>query len=389
MDVVQLCSDLVRIRSENPPGRTVEVIDYLASILGELGVRNRIVENPDGRWNLIGGPSRPSLLLCGHVDVVPARPEEWSDHPYSGRIDAGCVWGRGSSDMKGGCAAIIAAYEKCLNDGLTPDVGFAFVCDEETGGEMGIRNLLERGLLVPCDCIIAEPTPRLSPCIGQKGLCRFAMEFHGKPGHGSLYPELGVSAVMEAVKFLSQIDRLHERIYPVEPELQPIMEASGREVDELFGKPGMGDLIRRINYNPGLIHGGEKANIVAEVCTLEMDMRLPWGCTPEALLDRIRELAQGADIRVMDCFEPTITPPGSRVVQTICREIERLYGEPAVPIFQWAASDARFLRKAGFNVVDYGPGDLHTIHGVDERVGVADLRDAVEVYRGVMGRYGV
>jgi len=387
MDVASLCANLVQIQSENPPGHTEEVIRYLGSHMEDLGVETEIIRNPEGRWNLVGGPRRPSLLLCGHVDVVPASADRWSRDPFSGEIDGGYVWGRGSTDMKGGCAALLTAYEQCLDDGVEPDVGFAFVCDEETGGEMGIRDLLARGSLAPCDCIIAEPTPRLSPCIGQKGLCRISMTFHGEPGHSSLYPEIGVSAVMEAMAFIIRMEQLHERVFPVEPRLQPIIEASGQVLEDLFERPGMGSAIQQIMYNPGMIQGGEKANIVAQLCTLEMDLRLPWGCSPDTLLEEIRSMAPHADMSVMDAFEPTLTPPETRVAGVVCREIERQYGEPAVPILQWAASDARFLRKAGFNVVDYGPGDLHTLHGVDERVSVEDLRNAVEVYDGVIRGY--
>ncbi|MGB4579705.1 MAG: M20/M25/M40 family metallo-hydrolase, partial [Methanoculleus sp.] len=92
------------------------------------------------------------------------------------------------------------------------------------------------------------------------------------------------------------------------------------------------------------------------------------------------------EIREMDAAEPSLTPPDSRLVQTICREVERVYGR-AVPLVQWAASDAKYLRAAGFDAVEYGPGELPTLHGVDERVSVEQLERAVDVYRGVIRKY--
>jgi len=79
--------------------------------------------------------------------------------------------------------------------------------------------------------------------------------------------------------------------------------------------------------------------------------------------------------------------PDARVVRTVCAEVERVYGTPAVPFLQWAASDAKYLRDKGFDVVEYGPGEIPTLHAVDERVSVEQLEKAVDVYRGVIQAY--
>ena len=76
MDVARLASSLIRIRSENPPGNTTEIVAFIAEFLDSLGVKNRIVSNPDGRDNLVTTEPDPQLLLCGHVDVVPAIPDD-------------------------------------------------------------------------------------------------------------------------------------------------------------------------------------------------------------------------------------------------------------------------------------------------------------------------
>ena len=195
MDVAEICADLVKIRSENPPGGTIEVIEYIEEFLDRLGIRGMVTRNRDERCNLVVNNPDNRLLLCGHVDVVPALAEGWTHDPCSGDIDAEYVWGRGSTDMKGGCASILYALRQLADEGAEPSVNLAFVCDEETGGEFGVRYLLYRDLITPCDCVIAEPTPPLSPSIGQKGLCRLRLDFSGEPGHGSLYPHIGVSAV--------------------------------------------------------------------------------------------------------------------------------------------------------------------------------------------------
>ncbi|HZD43717.1 MAG TPA: ArgE/DapE family deacylase [Methanomicrobiales archaeon] len=387
MDVARLCSDLVQIPSENPPGNTSEVIDYICGYLDALGIRSTLVRNSSGHDNLISVSSENNLLLCGHVDVVPAMSEGWSLDPFSGAIQDGAVWGRGASDMKGGCAAMLHALKTVIDAGIEPKANLAFVCDEETGGELGISDLLRRDLLPPSDCLIAEPTPPLSPVIGQKGLCRLHLEFSGVPGHGSLYPQIGTSAIMEAFGLLRHVDEIHQKEFAGPAGLDEILDSSAQVLEAVFGLEGLFSVLRRITYNPGKIEGGEKANIVAQHCTLELDMRVPFGCRVTDLIEDITRHAPRAEIRVMNAADPNFTPRDASIVHTLAGEVERVYQAPALPIIQWAASDAKYLRSAGFQVVEYGPGDLTTLHAVNEQVPIASLENAAEVYRGVITRY--
>jgi succinyl-diaminopimelate desuccinylase len=82
-----------------------------------------------------------------------------------------------------------------------------------------------------------------------------------------------------------------------------------------------------------------------------------------------------------------MTDPSSRLVAVTCREIERIQGGPVFPIVQWAASDARHLRLCGFNVIEYGPGEISTLHAVNERVSMDNLQKVSEVYAGIMAAY--
>jgi succinyl-diaminopimelate desuccinylase len=228
MDVARLASALVRIRSENPPGNTADLAMFIAEFLDALGVKTRIVPHPGGRDNLITTEPDPRLLLCGHIDVVPAIPDGWTHDPYSGEVADGYVWGRGATDMKGGCAALLIAYRDLIESGAEPKAQFAFVCDEETGGEYGIRSLLAENLLLPRDCLIAEPTPEMGLAVGQKGLYRIALTFRGKPGHSSLYPLVGKSAVMAAFDLVEYLRKVHARPFPVGEDLRPLIAQSAR-----------------------------------------------------------------------------------------------------------------------------------------------------------------
>ena len=387
MDVASLCAEMVRIPSENPPGGTEEVIRYIKGFTDSLGLKTRMVRSRGGRYNLVSSRPRGRLLLCGHVDVVPALRDGWSCDPLSGRISGGCVWGRGATDMKGGVAALLWACKSLADRGEEVPADLAFVCDEETSGTHGIRCLLSRKLLRPGDCLIAEPTPALCPNVGQKGLLRICFEFSGRPGHGSLYPLRGTSAIMEAYALLDRLAEIHGDVYDPGGELREIVQESAGVLEREMDMPDAGSVLQRVMYNPGRIEGGEKANIVAQTCTLELDIRVPWGCDIAGLVRDLEGHAPRAKARLLSMSEPSFTSPQSRVVRRTLEAIAAECGAAPTPVVQWAASDARYLRQAGFDVIEYGPGDITLLHAVDERVPVRDLERASRVYRRVMERY--
>ena len=388
MKVEKLCSDLVKIRSENPPGDTSEAAEYILSFMEGIGISGMITEGPDGHNNVISKNQKGCrLLLTGHIDVVPAMSEGWEVPPYSGKIDEKYVHGRGSTDMKGGCAAVLAAVSRAKDAGDDLSVSLAFVCDEEGGGRYGTRYLIEKNMIHPCDALIAEPTTTHAPNVGQKGVCRFEVEFTGKPGHSSLYPIVGDSAIIQAMNFLSWMAELHKRVYPQTAEMEKIIEHSikiaseGSDVD-------FDPVFRQIMYNPGLISGGERVNIVAQKCSLMMDTRLPWGCDCDELLDEIcRHIPQTAVLTPKTKSNASLTEPGSFLVEKTCEAIDQVYGITSRPIVQWAASDARALRIAGFRAIEYGPGELTSMHGLNERVQIDQLKKCEDIYYRLIQNY--
>ncbi len=387
MEVNRICSELIAIRSENPPGYTTEVIEYIRTFLDDLGIGSKITGNDTGHCNIITRGTHNRILFCGHVDVVPAMDEGWMYPPFSGYIQDGFVWGRGATDMKGGCASLLAAVARLVEQGTGKLPTCAFVCDEETGGEEGIRYLLAKKLIRPTDCLIAEPSPVRNPSIGQKGLCRLRMKFSGTPAHGSLYPAVGVSAVMEAASLLQYVKGLHDQEYPVDTGLREIIDHSSSVLEREFQIPDVREVLTRLMYNPGVIQGGEKSNVVARHCDLDLELRVPWGCRVQELIAGIESHAPHGKILSRTTHDPSITDPSCRLVRITCSEIDRVNGGPVFPIVQWAASDARHLRLCGFRVIEYGPGMIPTLHAVDERVSTESLNRASEVYFGIMNEY--
>ncbi len=388
-DVSHICADLVKIHSENPPGRTDEVIEYIRSFLDGIGIDSSVTGNTGGMCNLVTRESGKlrQLLVCGHVDVVPALDVGWTHPPFSGIIENGFVHGRGATDMKGGCASILAACEAVVNRNQDVPANLAFVCDEETGGENGIRRLLAAHALRPCDCLVAEPTPSRHPCIGQKGLCRLDMEFSGTPAHGSLYPAVGTSAIMEVMTLLNHVRELNKIAYPVDPSFDKIIVQSSAVLSKEFGIAGVRDVLKSLTFNPGIIKGGEKSNVVAQHCALELELRVPWGCSIPALISSITEHARCGKIISQETHNPSITDPASPLVAVTCKAVKDVYGGEVFPIVQWAASDARHLRAAGFKVIEYGPGEIPSLHAVNERTAIDSLEKASLVYQAIMAKY--
>jgi len=387
MDVEKICSNLVKIKSENPPGDTGDCAEYAGSVLESIGIPVDYTVGPDNRTNVFSKKQGGKLLFLGHLDVVPALLDGWDRNPNSGMIDDTFVYGRGSTDMKGGCASVLTALSKAVEKDDNLPISVAFVCDEEGGGIYGVRRLIAEKIIHSPDCLIAEPTSPYGPCIGQKGVYRYQITFHGQPCHSALYPKFGTSAIMQATEFLSWLSTLNARDCSQTPEMEEIINHSSEIAGEFY-QTDVSSIYRHISYNPGQISGGERENVVAQNCSLVVDMRLPWGITLEEISYEVQShLPKGAEFTERAAAVASMTPSDSFLVKITCDCIGRAYGITSKPMVQWAASDARALRLTGFNALEYGPGEISTMHGVNERVRIDQLRKVTDIYVDIIGKY--
>lgn len=383
-DVTRICSDLVRIRSDNPPGDTEEVISYIRDFCDQIGIKTKILSRGT-RYNILSEKPAGRLLLCGHVDVVPALDEGWTHPPYSGIIADGCVHGRGSTDMKGGCAALLAALATVIESDGDPGADIAFVADEEGKGEFGVEQLVHEGLLIPGEALIAEPTPPQCPLIGEKGVLRTKITFTGDAGHASLHPVLGNSAIMQACRYLEFCQSLHEKTWPIEPLTEEAIHATARALEGLVGisADDADRILSRVMFNPGMIEGGERMNVIAQRCELSLDMRIPWGCNIQDLASEMKQAAPDAQVEVLESADPSLSRPGW-LTRLVCEGISQVMKIQPAPGVTQAASDARYLRSQGAEVVVYGPGDLNLLHSVNENVPISMLKNSQAVYEHVL-----
>ncbi|MFC6932231.1 M20/M25/M40 family metallo-hydrolase [Actinomadura yumaensis] len=253
-EVVRLCQELIRIDTSNPgdhsgPGERVAA-EYVAERLAEVGVEAQVFESHPKRTSLVAriegeDRSRDALLLHGHLDVVPARKEDWTRDPFGGEIADGCVWGRGAVDMKDMDAMILAVVRQRMREGRKPprDVVLAFLADEEAGGSGGpvarpgasgaVRGV-HGGRGGGRGFSLTVPGDRRMYLIetAEKGIAWMNLRASGTAGHGSMvHPDNAVTAVAEAVARLGRHEFPVQMTKTVRAFLERACMAYGVEFD--------------------------------------------------------------------------------------------------------------------------------------------------------------
>src|SRR4051794_22995747 len=218
-EFADLLIELIRINTANPTHPERPAAEWVAAKLDEVGIASQIIEAAPGRASTVAriegtDPSRPPLLIHGHLDVVPADPAEWSVDPFAGEVQDDYVWGRGAVDMKDMDAMTLAIIREWQRTGRRPprDIVLAFVSDEEAGGVLGAHHLVDnhRDLFADCTEAISEvggfsislnEQSRLYLIqTAEKGINWLRLKASAPPGHGSLvHRDNAVTRLAEAV----------------------------------------------------------------------------------------------------------------------------------------------------------------------------------------------
>lgn len=404
-DLLTLAGEMIAIPSENPPGDCTTIGRYIEQYLDRADTSPQSIDGGEGRLHVISRRRKPSqgsggrhLALVGHTDVVPVGDtKRWDFPPFAGDVVDEHLRGRGASDMKAGLAALMHVYTLIhrLNIELDGDLSLVAVPDEEAGGARGADWLLDQGTLDDVtSAIIGEPAERTHPTIGQKGSNWFQLTISGEPGHGSLQPRHGVSANLQAARAILALQDLWDLPTSPPAAVADLIERSKRFAEEREGYgPGIGDVFEHVTINVGTIHGGTSTNVVADSCVVNFDTRVPIGLTRQEVLQHARKIL--ADAGINGTIEPTgfrsepnWTDPEEPIVVDLVDAVRELSGDQtAEGVLQWASSDARTFRSHGIPVLQYGPAELSTIHGFNERAPVKDIVLAAKVYARTLLRY--
>jgi succinyl-diaminopimelate desuccinylase len=280
----------------------------------------------------------PTVLLHGHLDVVPGRPGQ-----FEPRVEGDQLIGRGAYDMKGAAAAMMLALHD-LREQERVRVRLALVPDEESEEEedRGSDHLVQEGF-VGDFAITGEPTD-LYVGVEAKGVLAVRLEVSGRAAHGAT-PWLGENAVLKAYEVFRQIESL----------------PFAAESSELFDRPSI---------NLGRIWGGDALNKVPDTCVIDVDIRYLPEQEPSRIIEEVSEL----DARIVSTFRrpPATVDRDSVWVRALCDVAASHHRDGIVSVGRDGASDAVSFLRAGIPAVEFGPiGGGH--HGPDEWVSISSL----------------
>ncbi len=383
-EIIDLCRRLIRIPTENPPGDVTEAATFVAQTLRGWGLDPIWHEPAPGRVSLVASLGRSggrTLILNGHLDVVPAGdPARWTHPPFGADLIEGLLWGRGAVDMKGGVAALLGAARLLAGADLPGRIVLALVPDEETGGRWGSRWLLRKAGLAGDGCLIAEPSGPDVATIGQRGALWLRLRAAGSPAHGSLSPYVGKNAILRIVDALPVVTRIAGRSGEFPSALVDTLARSKDWMAAFVGESAAAAL-DHVTVNVGTLRGGTKVNVVPEEAVAEVDIRVPLGCSTAGLKQEIEDALRGSEVTVeaLDFSEPNFTQLDAPIISALGEGVAAVRGAPPNFLLQWATSDARHFRAAGIPVVQYGPLG-RGIHGFDEAVPAAQIVHCAQVY---------
>lgn len=396
-ELIELCSNLIKIESQNPGNSMEEIILFIKKYLDDAKIENKVIySNPDFPViiSTLGNDDKNILYFNGHCDVVPIGDEEkWQFNPFSGEILNGKLLGRGTSDMKCGLAGLMFAMKTIKNKNieLNGKIIFHIVSDEETGGDFGTKWLYSEGYIGEAiGCLIAEPTSFNNCEVGQKGSLWIDFKSIGVPAHGSVGNYVGINAITNLMRLLSRLEDLRSMTGFFVDSQKKVLEDSKRIVKKAQGVVGVEDVIDHVTVNVGTISGGSKTNMVPDYCEASVDIRVPIGLKIEQVVEKIKSIIIELDLENKISFDYTwnsesnFTDVETELVKSVVKNASEVWNYNVVPAYQWASSDARYYRMKGIPTIQYGPANTEGIHAYNEDVDLEDIVNSTKVYFGII-----
>jgi acetylornithine deacetylase len=391
-DAVALARELVRVDSRNPalvadaPGEAA-VARVLSDVLSSWGFEVEVHEAAPGRPNVVAWipgssglivtesidpaaemrPEMPALIFNGHLDVVGV--EGMIHPPFDAETRDGRMYGRGSTDMKGGVAAMCAAAVRAADAGVTRDILVTAVADEEYQS-LGTNELLRRGVRARA-AIVTEPT-RLAIAPAHRGFAWIEIVVTGRAAHGSRY-DVGVDAIRHAGLLLAELD--------VHDERELVLRTH--------------PLLGHASLHASLIHGGTGMSTYPDRCVLHLERRTVPGesvdgvvAEIEAACARVRARRPTFEAEVIRRFSQS--PSDVAVDAPIVRSLAAALSEAGMPapvegLSAW--TDAALLNAAGIPAICFGPGDIALAHAAEEWVAEAEIERAADVLARLAGNW--
>ncbi|MDY7066945.1 Acetylornithine deacetylase [Pseudomonas extremaustralis] len=351
----------------------LQLIEFVRDYLAGFGVTSELVYNEErSKANLfasIGPLELAGIVLSGHTDVVPVDGQAWSVPPFELTERDGKLFGRGTADMKGYIACVLALVPELVKADLRRPVHIALSYDEEVGC-LGVRSLLkvlEQRPLKPMLCIIGEPTG-LKPVLGHKGKLAMRCDVHGEACH-SAYAPYGVNAIEHAAELIGELGRIGQRLRDTR--------------DARFDPPFS-------TVQTGVMSGGKALNIVPADCRFDFEIRALPSQDPgevadqlkayadQQVLPRMQAVSAQSAIRFteLSAYPGLVTDERSQAAQLIAAfSGSQEFGTVAF------GTEGGLFDAAGIPTVVCGPGSMDQGHKPDEFVSVAQLDGCDEMLR--------
>lgn len=395
-ELIKLVSDLIKIPSENPTGSVEEVMEFISNYLNDNKIQYEIIRSGPKFPNIVakfGNDEGKTIVLNGHADVVPVGDRnKWDFDPFSGEITDTLILGRGTSDMKAGLAGIMFATKILAekNAKLKGKIVLHIVPDEETGGDMGTKWLIDNGYAYDADaCLVAEPTSYSNCEVGQKGSLWIKIKSYGKSAHGSIGNYVGENAITKIMKILGKVENLTELKGNYKESQLGVLADSKRIAKDALKAEGVENVIDHVAVNIGTISGGIKTNMVADYCEAAIDVRMPIGVKAKDLEKEFNKIVEDLKLEGIEYefnwnSEANYTDTNEDLVKSAVINAEKIWNKKVVPAYQWASSDARYYRYNNIPTIQYGPANTEGIHSYNENVDIEDVINSTKVYLGIL-----
>jgi len=341
------------------------LIDWVAGLLRDHGIESTLIPDASGQkanlYATVGPRDRPGVMLSGHTDVVPVDGQAWTKPPFEMTETDGRLYGRGTTDMKGFCAAAIATTIAASKRDLQTPLHLALSYDEEIGciGVRSLVDMLATAPLKPAMCIVGEPTS-MQVASGHKGKVALRAVCRGEEGHSALAP-LAMNALHLAVDFANAIRAKQTEI------------AANGHKDHDYDVP-------YTTLHVGRINGGEALNIVPNLATVDFEIRNLAENDPQEILADLRADAarivtaashKAAAIEISETFSyPGLLTPQDAGVMAFVRSLTGANGSIKVA---FGTEGGLFSARLGIPTVICGPGSMMQGHKPDEFVSLDQL----------------
>lgn len=367
-DAVSFLKSLIQLNSVNPPGNEKKVAELIMERSEKAGLKGNLFAFEPDRANLfvectpnISEKESKNLVLSGHLDTVPIGEGKWKCDPWSAYQDGDRLYGRGSSDMKSGVAAMILALEYIHKSGvrLKGNLSFLGTAGEEVDGR-GARSVIENGTIKNVTAmVIGEPTNN-EVLIAHKGVLWLEVIINGKTAHAG-WPENGINAISAMHVFVKKLGEIHLPNHEV-----------------------LGDS----TVNLGIISGGIAANMVADHCQLTIDVRMVPGQDRDGVLHQVETILSTISdhigitykINVLNNMLPVSTSKDNHFIKLSADTLQEVLNKK--PVFGGANyySDGSIftIKNENIPILIFGPGNPDMAHQPDEWV---DLRNFIESIR--------